>query len=102
MRILRDKLFKFESEPNWYEEEYRENIENKRQQDIRKGGTAKADEQYFVNGKNLFSILWARYREYQDDERLFRDELIHVILRHMNFEKFSEQLSRSLGIILKQ
>lgn len=102
MRALRDKLFKFESEPNWYEEEYRENIENKRQQDIKKGGTAKDDEQYFVNGKNLFSILWAKYREYQDDERLFRDELIRIVLSHMDFEEFSEQLSRSLGIILKQ
>ena len=102
MQTLRDKLFEFESESNWYEEEYRENIENKRQQDITKGESAKDDEQYFVNGKNLFSILWAKYRKYQDDERLFRDELIRIVLNHMDFEEFSEQLSRSLGIILKQ
>ena len=30
MRLLRDRLFKFETEVNWFEQEYLENIENGR------------------------------------------------------------------------
>ena len=56
MRILRDRLFKFESDLKWFEDEYLENIEKKRQEDIAKGKVEKEDKEYFANGKNLFSI----------------------------------------------
>ena len=54
MRLLRDRLFKFETEVNWFEQEYLENIENKRKEDVAKGRAAKKDPEYFTNGKICF------------------------------------------------
>ena len=101
MRILRDKLFEFESEPNWYEEEYRANIENKRRQDIGKGGPSKDDSQYFTNGKNLFSILSDRYMKSHDNIQRFREELIHIVVEHMNAKTFIAQLGKALKGLVK-
>ena len=36
MRLLRDRLFKFETEPNWFIKPYKENIEHKKQDDIKR------------------------------------------------------------------
>lgn len=37
MRLIRDRLYKFETEVDWFNKEYIENIENKRKDDIAKG-----------------------------------------------------------------
>lgn len=36
MRLIRDRLFKFETEINWFFKPYKDNIENKKQDDIKK------------------------------------------------------------------
>ena len=50
MRLLRDRLFKFETDVNWFEQEYIENIENKRKEDIGKGCPPKKDAEYNTHG----------------------------------------------------
>ncbi len=61
MRLIRDRLFKFKTEINWFESEYLENIVNRRNLDVAQNKQPKTDIEYFANGKNLFSILSKEY-----------------------------------------
>ena len=102
MRLLRDRLFKFETNVNWFMQEYLENIENKRNEDIAKGRPAKTDTEYFVNGKNLFSILSAKYESYGHSKKEFREKICNIVIETLNASAFETQLASSLEKIFKR
>ncbi len=101
MRLLRDRLFKFETDVNWYEVEYRENIENKRKEEIAKGKPIKSDSDYFTNGKNLFSILSTKYENYGHSRKEFREAICNVITGFFDATQFEAQLGQALEQILR-
>ena len=88
MRLLRDRLFKFETEVNWFEKEYLENIENKRKEDVAKGRAAKKDTEYFTNGKNLFSILSEKYENQGHSRKEFREKICSIAVEYRPGVKF--------------
>ena len=96
MRLLRDRLFKFETDVNWFEQEYIENIENKRKEDIGKGCPPKKDAEYFINGKNLFSILSAKYESYGHSRKEFREKICNIVIEYLDASAFEEKLDTSL------
>lgn len=101
MRLLRDRLFKFEAEVNWFEQEYLENIENKRNEDIAKGHSAKKNKEYFVNGKNLFSILSTKYESAGHSRKEFREKICSIVIEYLDASSFEEKLSASLMNVFK-
>lgn len=102
MRLLRDRLFKFEPEVDWFEQEYKENIENKRMEDTKKGRPPKNDFEYFANGKNLFSVLSNKYESYGNNRKDFRERICNIIVEYLDASSFEEELSESLKIIFNQ
>lgn len=102
MRLLRDRLFKFETNVNWFMQEYLENIKNKRNEDIAKGRPAKTDTEYFVNGKNLFSILSAKYESYGHSKKEFREKICNIVIETLNASAFETQLASFLEKIFKR
>lgn len=96
MRLLRERLFKFETDVNWFVKEYIENIENKRKEEIAKGNPSKKDEEYFTNGKNLFSILSAKYESYGHSRKEFRKKICNIVIEHLDVSEFEERLSTAL------
>lgn len=101
MRLLRDRLFKFETDVNWFEQEYSENIENKRKEDIAKGRPAKKDTEYFVNGKNLFSILSTKYESQGHSRKEFREKICNIVIEYLDASAFEAKLATSLEMIFK-
>lgn len=101
MRILRDRLFKFETELDWFNEEYRGNINNARNNDIAKGKKGKEDKDYFINGKNLFSVLSAKYEKNGHSKKEFREKVCDIVIEHLDASEFEEKLSYSLKKIFK-
>lgn len=101
MRLLRDRLFKFETDINWFEQEYLANIENKRKEDVVKGKPAKEDMAYFANGKTLFSILSAKYESYGHSRKEFREKICNIIIEYLDATSFEEKLKDSLNAIFK-
>lgn len=95
-RIIRDKLFEYESEINWFENEYIENIRNKQNDDRKKSKPILPDEKYFVNGKNLFSILKNAFIENGGNERIFRETICNIVLEYGRFSPFESQLDTNL------
>jgi hypothetical protein len=101
MRLLRDRLFEFETEVNWFEKEYIENIENKRIADRTKGIADKADSEYFKNGKNLFSILSANFEKQGHGKPEFRKSLCALIIEYLDATDFERELGKSLSSLFK-
>lgn len=101
MRVLRDRLFKFETDVNWFEKAYIENIENKRKEDISKGKPSKKDEEYFTNGKNLFSVLSAKYESYGHSRKEFREKICNIVIENLDVSEFESKLSTALNDIFK-
>lgn len=101
MRLLRDRLFKFETDVNWFEREYLENIENKRKEDVAKGNPSKKDHEYFTNGKNLFSILSVKYESYGHSRKEFREKISNIIIEYLDVSEFESKLSTALKNIFK-
>lgn len=101
MRIIRDRLFKFESDPKWYESEYLKNIENKRQEEVAKGKPAKSDSEYFPNGKNLFGILSERYVSLGKTRKEFRELICNIIIEYLDASQFEKELGKSLSYVFK-
>lgn len=101
MRLIRDRLFKFESEVNWFEQEYLGNIENKRNDDVAKGKPALPDSKYFANGKNLFAILQSKYEGYGYTRTEFRKKICHLVLEYINSAKFETDLEKALSSIFR-
>lgn len=101
MRLLRDRLFKFETEINWFVKPYKENIENKKQEDIKKGKTPLDDSKYFVNGKNLFSILSEKYESQGHRRTEFRERISQIIIDYLDPKPFEKKLEKALSIIFK-
>lgn len=99
MRLLRDRLFKFETDVNWFEQEYLENIEKKRQEETAKGKAAKDDKEYFTNGKNLFSILSSKYESYGYTRKEFREQICAIIFQQLNAATFEDKLKEALSVI---
>lgn len=102
MRLLRDRLFKFETEVNWFEQEYLENIENKRKEDVAKGRAAKKDPEYFTNGKNLFSILSEKYENQGHSRKEFREKICSIAVEYLDSSAFEEKLTSSLSTLFKR
>lgn len=96
MRLLRDRLFKFETDVNWFEQEYLENIESKRREDMAKGRPAKKDVEYFINGKNLFSILSSKFESYGHNRKEFREKICNIVIEYLDASVFEEKLATSL------
>ena len=86
---------------NWFEQEYLENIENKRNEDIAKGHSAKKNEEYFVNGKNLFSILSTKYESAGHSRKEFREKICSIVIEYLDASSFEEKLSASLMNVFK-
>lgn len=101
MRLLRDRLFKFETDINWFDKEYIENIENKRKEEIAKGKSSKKDEEYFTNGKNLFSVLSTKYESYGHSRKEFREKICNIVIEYLDVSEFEEKLSTALNEIFK-
>lgn len=81
--------------------EYRENIENKRKEEIAKGKPIKSDSDYFTNGKNLFSILSTKYENYGHSRKEFREAICNVITGFFDATQFEAQLGQALEQILR-
>ncbi len=101
MRLIRDRLFKFESEVNWFEQEYLSNITNKRNAEVAKGKPALSDTKYFTNGKNLFSILQSKYESYGNTRTEFRKRICQLVLEHIDNSKFEADLEKALNSIFR-
>lgn len=101
MRLLRDRLFKFETETNWFMKPYKENIENKKQDDMKKGKALQDDSKYFANGKNLFSILSEKYESQGHTRTEFRERISQIVMDYLDPKTFEEQLSKALSAIFK-
>ena len=102
MRLLRDRLFKFETKVNWFEQEYLENMENKRKEDVAKGRAAKKDPEYFTNGKNLFSILSEKYENQGHSRKEFREKICSIAVEYLDSSAFEEKLTSSLSTLFKR
>ena len=96
MRIIRDRLFKFQTESNWFETQYRDNIKNKQNDDIQKNRPPKQDIEYFTNGKNLFSILSDEYVRNGGDKTEFRKSICKLVIDYNDYSSFEQQLGLSL------
>lgn len=101
MRLLRDRLFKFETEPNWFIKPYKENIERKKQDDIKKGKAPQDDSKYFANGKNLFSILSEKYESQGHSRTEFREKISQIVIDYLDPKTFEEKLGEALSTIFK-
>lgn len=101
MRLLRDRLFKFETDTNWFMKPYKENIESKKQDDIKKGKAPQDDSKYFANGKNLFSILSEKYESQGHSRTEFREKISQIVIDYLDPKTFEEQLGKALSAIFK-
>lgn len=101
MRLLRDCLFEFETEVNWFENEYIENIENKRIADRAKGIPDKPNSEYFKNGKNLFSILSSNFEKQGHTKQEFRKGLCALVIEYLDATDFENELGNSLSALFK-
>jgi len=100
MRKIRDNFFRFETEVNWFEGEYLRNIEEKKASDHRKGVAPKEDTAYFTNGKNLFSILSAKYEENGHSKQKFRQVICSFVVDEIDATGFEEKLHEALSPII--
>lgn len=87
---------------NWFEQEYLENIENKRKEDVAKGRAAKKDPEYFTNGKNLFSILSEKYENQGHSRKEFREKICSIAVEYLDSSAFEEKLTSSLSTLFKR
>ena len=101
MRLIRDRLYKFETEVDWFNKEYIENIENKRKDDIAKGKSSLKNEKYFANGKNLFSILSTKYESYGYGKKEFREKICNIVIEYLDASNFENKLGKALKDIFK-
>ena len=101
MRLLRDRLYKFESDINWFEKEYQQNIDNKRNDDLAKGKQAKPDIEYFENGKNLFAILSNKYEAHGHARKDFREKISNLVTEYIDATKFEVDLESALKKIFQ-
>lgn len=101
MRLIRDRLYKFETEVDWFNKEYIENIENKRKDDIAKGKSPLKNEKYFANGKNLFSILATKYESYGYGKKEFREKICNIVIEYLDASNFENKLGKALKDIFK-
>lgn len=99
MRLIRDRLFKFKTEINWFESEYLENIVNRRNLDVAQNKQPKTDIEYFANGKNLFSILSKEYINNGGTRIEFRKNMCELVISCNNYSNFEEKLGTSLNQI---
>ena len=68
----------------------------KRKEDIGKGCPPKKDAEYFINGKNLFSILSAKYESYGHSRKEFREKICNIVIEYLDASAFEEKLDTSL------
>ena len=101
MRLLRDRLYKFEADINWFEKEYLQNIDNKRNEEVAKGKQAKPDTEYFENGKNLFAILSSKYETYGHTRKDFREKISSLVTDYIDATKFETDLEIALKKIFQ-
>lgn len=101
MRLIRDRLFKFETEINWFFKPYKDNIENKKQDDIKKGKTIQDDSKYFENGKNLFAILSEKYDNQGGSLTDFREKISQIVIDYLDPKQFEDELSDALSKLFK-
>ncbi len=101
MRIIRDKLFVFKTELNWFEQQYRDNIKTKRNQDIEQNKQPKTDSEYFTNGKNLFSILADEYTTTVGTKEEFRKQICQLVIRYNNYSSFEQELGNAFNRLFK-
>ena len=98
IRKLRDTFYRFETDIEWYEIEYKENIQNKQSEDRKKGKSVLEEKQYFSNGKNLFSILESKaIQTYSWSKSEFRKELCSFVIENCSFVQFEEELQKKTG-----
>lgn len=102
LRLLRDRLFKFESDLKWFEAEYLKNIDSKRKEDIANGKKAKSNSEYFINGKNLFAILSEKYISYGKTRKEFRELICGIVIDYLDASQFEHELGASLSNIFKK
>lgn len=96
MRKIRDRLFRFKSDINWFKPQYKENIANAKKNDRENGKPEKPDGAYFTNGKNLFSILLNEYVLNGGTKTEFRKEICKLVIEHNDYTDFENQLRDSL------
>lgn len=80
---------------------YKENIESKKQDDIKKGKAPQDDSKYFANGKNLFSILSEKYESQGHSRTEFREKISQIVIDYLDPKTFEEQLGKALSAIFK-
>ena len=97
MRIIKDKLFVFKTELNWFEQQYKDNINTKRNQDITRGKQPKTDSEYFTNGKNLFSILADEYATTVGTKEEFRKKICQLVIVYNNYSVFEQELGKAFN-----
>lgn len=96
MRKIRDRLFKFQTEPNWFEAQYRENINTKKKHDAEQNKPIKNDTEYFTNGKNLFSILSDEYVNNGGKKIEFRKAICQLVIDYNDYTSFEQRLGTAL------
>lgn len=97
MRQIRDRLFGFETELDWFKTEYLQNIASKKSDDQKKNKPIKDDKEYFVNGKNLFSILSEKFvsNNPTKSKNDFRKEISELVIEYNNYSSFETALEKT-------
>lgn len=101
MRIIRDKLFVFKTELNWFEQQYKDNIIAKRNQDIAQNKKSKTDTEYFSNGKNLFSILADEYASTVGTKEEFRQKICQLVIEYNDYNNFEQELEKAFNRLFR-
>lgn len=101
MRIIRDKLFVFKTELNWFEQQYKDNINTKRNLDITQGKQPKTDSEYFTNGKNLFSILADEYATTVGTKEEFRKKICQLVIEYNDYSIFEQELGKAFNKLFR-
>lgn len=101
MRQIRDYLFEFETDVDWFKTEYLQNIALKKSDDEKKHKPVKDDKEYFINGKNLFSILSEKFVSYnktksKDD---FRKEISKLVIEYNDYTNFETKLEKTFQFL---
>ena len=99
MRIIRDRLFRFESDLKWFEAEYLRNIDNKRREEVAQGKPAKPNQEYFPNGKNLFGIISEKYVSLGKKRKEFREAICNIVIEYLDASQFEAELEKSLSYV---
>lgn len=96
MRKIRDRLFKFQTEPNWFEPQYKENINTKKKHDAEQNKPLKNDTEYYTNGKNLFSILSDEFVNSGGTKVEFRKAICQLVIEYNDYATFEQKLGSAL------